>query len=119
MSEAMPVKGSWVVGSFEGEQAKRVVDHADAGVGYIILERAGSKVHPAVLAAFRRAEDSPIPVHLNEVKDHYKIEKYEETRRQRAGIQHRPVVLSTTTKQMSDVRENLKKSGLLKRKAKA
>ncbi len=78
-----PISAIWVVGSFDGEAAKSVQAHADAGIGYIILDSAGRGQSSTVVAAFRRAEDSPLPPHLEEVRDPAKIDKYEKIRKQR------------------------------------
>lgn len=83
MSSMQP---SWVVGVFEGERARSVLDHADAGIGYIILERAGKGRNQTCLAAFRRMMDSPLPPEFTEVKNPTKIAEYESRRLSRAGI---------------------------------
>lgn len=81
-----PMMAEWVVGVFEGQQAKSVIDHADAGLTYIVLERGGNKFNPQCTAAFRRAMDSPLPAHLIAVKDPKKIDEYERIRKSRSGL---------------------------------
>lgn len=54
----------WVKGRYEGERAKSVSAHADSGLGYVILERGRDGMQQYVMAASRRAVDSPIPPHL-------------------------------------------------------
>lgn len=78
---AMPC--DWVVGRFEGNRAKSVMDHAGAGIGYIILEQGGGMGSRWCLATFRRACDSPVPPHLTVVTDPSKIAKYEKIREAR------------------------------------
>ena len=50
----------WVKGKYSGVAAKHVLGLANAGVGYFILDTIGNEV----IAAFRRAVDSPTPDHL-------------------------------------------------------
>lgn len=69
----------WVVGGYQGERAKSVLAHAHAGIGYQILEQSGGGANSKVLAAFRTGE-LPIPDHLTEVIDPYKIELLEKKR---------------------------------------
>lgn len=80
------IEAVWVVGSFEGEQAKRVLAEADSGTGYLVVERGGNRSNPAVLAAFLRPSNDPVPPHLQEVKDPFKIAEYDKRRNQRQGI---------------------------------
>ena len=83
------VDAVWVVGSFKGDQAKKVSELADNGVGYITLERGGNRFAPEIVVAFRFVLDGePIPNHLSEVRDPFKIAEYEKIRRQRSGQHH-------------------------------
>ena len=80
------VEFEWVVGKFSGAQAKSVHAHADAGIGYIVLDHGGRGDGTSVLAAFRRPSDSVIPPYLTEVRDPFKIAEYEKIRKQRQGL---------------------------------
>lgn len=84
MSDVM--EAEWVVGRFEGGKAKSVVEHGDAGIGYIILERGGSRGNSFCVATFRRAFDSPLPSYLERVVDPFKIQEYENIRKARQGV---------------------------------
>ena len=57
---------TWVIGVFTGERARSVKAHADSGIGYFIREERGRGVGYEVEAAFRRANDSPMPPELVE-----------------------------------------------------
>ena len=72
-----PMQCEWVVGTYESERAKSVLRHAEAGIGYIILESVGRGNSQTIVAAFRRPMDSPLPAHLTAVKDPAQIAKYE------------------------------------------
>lgn len=76
----------WVVGRYNGERAKSVIAHAHHGIGYLILEEAGSHHNPTVLVAFRYLGPLPLPEHLEEVRSEYKIVEYEKRRMERQGI---------------------------------
>jgi len=75
-----PMGVSWVIGNFEGDMAKSVVAHTNAGAGYIVIDK---PTRGNVIAAFRMANDSPIPDHLQEVLDPTKIAKFEKIRQRR------------------------------------
>lgn len=62
----------WVVGRFTGEQAKSVMAHANAGIGYKIIQK-GPAGNSYVLAAFRRPCGLPLPDHLTRVTDPIQI----------------------------------------------
>lgn len=84
MSDAMMAE--WVVGRFEGGRARSVIEHGDAGIGYIILERGGSRANVFCMAAFRRPCDRPRPSYLEPVVDPVKFQEYENIRKARQGI---------------------------------
>ena len=75
----------WVCGGFENNQAKQVIAHADAGIGYLVLDRGGSRHNPVVTVAFIWANNQPLPAHLERVIDHQKIEKYNKQLAERQG----------------------------------
>jgi hypothetical protein len=79
------MRAVWVVGNFEGRQARSVMDQAGSGICYFILESSEGR-NPTCIAAFRRPCDSPIPEYLEEVRDRFKIEKYEKMRKERQGL---------------------------------
>lgn len=76
----------WVIGDYEGERAKKVLELAHSSIGYIVLEEAGNRYSPSCLVAFRYTGEMPVPHHLTEVKDPHKIQEYEKTRRSRQGL---------------------------------
>ncbi len=76
----------WVVGSYMGEQAKKILALAGEGVGYQIVE---NNKGSALVVAFRYAGEMPIPEHLIEIVDPLKIQKFEKTRLQRMGVEDR------------------------------
>lgn len=57
----------WVKARYTGQRAKSVLEHANAGIGYIVLERpeTGSGW---VVAAFRRIS-GPLPPGVEQIKD--------------------------------------------------
>lgn len=66
MSEDLypPMKWQWVIGNWTGDQAKSVIDHANAGISYFVLRDDSVRGSNKVMAAFRRPRDSPVPEHL-------------------------------------------------------
>jgi hypothetical protein len=54
----------WVVGVWKGEAAKSITLHANAGIGYILIEQGGRGTELMVKAAFRHADDSPLQPNL-------------------------------------------------------
>lgn len=100
------VEAVWAIGNYEGEQAKDALALADAGVAYIVLERGGTKTKPACLVAFRVAmAGKPLPVHLQEVKDPYKIAEHEKTRKSRQGLVDRDLEDVASSKTIAKVRK--------------
>lgn len=71
----------WVVGSFQGERAKSVLAHAATGLGYKVLQQNGHGPGAQVIAAFR-CPIMPIPEHLTEIVDPFKIQQLEKRRKQ-------------------------------------
>lgn len=67
---------TWVIGHFTGEDAKRIKALASERMGYISMEQDKSSIS----AAFRRANDSPVPSHLIVVTDSRQIEILEAKR---------------------------------------
>lgn len=81
----MGIESDWVIGLFDGSQAKRVKEHADAGIGYFILGDGGAGANYQVKAAFLRPRTSPIPQHLQKA-DITQSLKLEKMRKDRSGI---------------------------------
>ena len=81
----MDIKTTWVIGVFNGKRAQIIKGHADDGLGYIIREESGGGNSYRVEAAFRRANDSPIPDYLTACSD-IQSEKLEKLRKKRQGI---------------------------------
>lgn len=81
-----PMQCEWVIGRYKGDRAKSIKAHAEAGIGYIIVDVFGTGGAQEVVAVFRRACDSPLPDHLQLVRDPYKIQKYEKIFKQRSGL---------------------------------
>lgn len=77
----------WVIGKFNGEKARSVLDHAGAGIGYFIRQQNGVGKNIEVEAAFRRAMDSPIPEHLVEATPK-QVEVLEKMLNERSGVLH-------------------------------
>lgn len=71
---------SWVLGRYEGDTAKRILAEANAGVGHKIMEQGRAGGGLWVLAAFIRADDSPIPEHLTKIVEPNRVAKLEEWR---------------------------------------
>jgi hypothetical protein len=80
-----PMSAEWVVGRYTGERAKSVMDHANAGIGYFILQQGGKGTGMWCLAAFVRPLDSPTPEHLTRVTDRSQLAKLEARRNARMG----------------------------------
>lgn len=57
----------WAKARYTGDRAKRVLEHANMGIGYIVLERP-EKGSTWAVVAFRRAS-GPLPVGVEEIKD--------------------------------------------------
>ena len=58
---ALIIKSRWIVAIYTGDAARSVKAHADAGIGYLILQEAGRGQGYQVKAAFRRPADAPVP----------------------------------------------------------
>jgi len=78
MAEMLPVKYKWVCGSYSGSKAKTIIEHANMGMGYKVLQITGKGQGFTVLAAFRFPLVKPIPSHLTEIVDKDRIKKLEE-----------------------------------------
>ena len=76
----------WVTGYYEGEMAKRVLAHANEGVGYFIINSGGNRLSPNCLAAFRRPLDSARAEHLTLIDDPVRTEQLEQRLTARSGI---------------------------------
>ena len=95
------MKTEWVIGQYTGKEAESVEGHANAGIGYFIIDTAGRGVNRTVVAAFRRVCDSPTPPHLQKVHDKFKLEAWEKRRAERSGI--RPRIDNRVSKQKVEI----------------
>lgn len=75
----------WVKAIYNGKRADIIKGHADAGIGYFIIEDGGRGANYWVEAAFLRACDSPVPEHIT-ICDNYESDKLEKRRLARLGI---------------------------------
>lgn len=83
------IEAIWVVGTYKGELAKKVLANTHASVGsYIALDQSGKGDSIECTVAFRYAGERPLPHHLVEVQDPHKITQYEKTRKERQGLTH-------------------------------
>jgi len=111
-----PMLATWVVGVYEGEKAKNALELGDSSVGYIVLDRGGTKLAPACRVAFRFALDKPIPEGLTVAKDPFKIAEYEKTRLRRLGGHvDEKYTANANPKTISNIREQLVKKGIINR----
>jgi hypothetical protein len=76
----------WVSAKYDGEQATRVAESANAGIGYFKLADNGRGNTREVIVAFKRPIDSPTPDHLLPILDITKIEDLEKKMCLRKGI---------------------------------
>lgn len=81
MDNVIPTR--WVVGRWDGQQAKRIISLANEGIGYFILEDQSFGRQTSVVAAFRQTDDQPLEPHLNEINDPIQISKLENKRARR------------------------------------
>lgn len=70
-------KYTWVVGRYEGEDAKRIGESAGVGIGYKIIASEGVGARRTIVAAFVFPTMRPIPQHLEEVTDVKKLNMLE------------------------------------------
>jgi hypothetical protein len=79
----------WCIGRAVGDRAKSIIDHANSGVGYFIMEQGKQGAQTFCLYAFRRAADSPVPEHLTRVVDPFQQKKLDDRYNSRHGIDTR------------------------------
>jgi hypothetical protein len=72
------MKIEWVIGRAIGDRAKSIMDHANAGIGYFIMESGKQGNQQTCLYAFRRAADAPVPDHLTVVVEYHRIQKLDD-----------------------------------------
>ena len=85
-----PMYVEWVVGRAVGDRAKSIIDHANAGLSYFIMEQGKQGNQTFCLYAFRRPMDSPVPDHLTRVVDPFQQKKLDDRYDARHGIDKRP-----------------------------
>jgi len=100
-----PMLCKWVIGRWSGKQAKSVEDHAAAGLTYFIIDASGRGEGREVVAAFRRACDSPVPEHLEVITDPFRIVEYEEKRKARMGMHGKDAVVSASDEAVERARK--------------
>lgn len=83
------MRTEWVTGYYIGERAKSIIEHANAGIGYFIIQQGRQGNQATCLAAFQRATDSPVPEHLDVVRDARMIAKLDKRHEQRNGERKR------------------------------
>lgn len=76
----------WVIGIFEGDKAKSVLEHANMGAGYFIRRQSGAGRNVQIEAAFRRPIDGPRSEHLAPASIQ-QINTLEKLFKQRHGLQ--------------------------------
>lgn len=81
-----PIQTKWVIGTFKGDRATSVKEHAGAGLGYLIRREEGRGTNYTVEAAFKFPTDRPIPEHLEEVKDIFRVKKLDAMIDERSGL---------------------------------
>ena len=80
------MKYEWVIGKYEGDKANKVVELANASVGYFLLEQGGRGGTKEAIVAFKRPIDGPTPEHLEVIDEPSKIRKYEKLECLRKGV---------------------------------
>lgn len=78
------VEAQWVMTKLTGARAKSALDHADASVGYHILERPDNGTGWATVA-FRRPMTSPCPEGVSPVMNPNLISKLDRLHQQRTS----------------------------------
>lgn len=84
------MKATWYTGRALGDRAKSIIDHANAGIGYFIIEQGKQGNQQTCLYAFLRADDSPAPEHLTKVTDRFMLKKLNDRDAARHGTIKRP-----------------------------
>lgn len=80
------IEYEWVSARYDGKKADDIAAMAHYGVGYYIMADSGKGNTREVIAAFRRAIDSPTPEHLMAIRDYDKIKDLEDKHLNRMGI---------------------------------
>lgn len=106
----------WAIGYYIGEQAKSIIEHANAGIGYFLIEQGRQGNQATAQAAFRHAMDGPMPEHLSLVTAEGMIRKLNDRWDARHGVDRREATPQPASQQkMMEIRETLSKR--LKRRA--
>lgn len=92
----------WCIGRAIGDRAKSIIEHANAGIGYFILEQGRQGNQATCLYAFRRAVDGPTPESLTKVIDFAMIRKLDARADSRGG-DRAPKRVAKAPEQMSAV----------------
>jgi hypothetical protein len=75
----------WVLATYTGQRAKSVQAHAEAGIGYFLIDVTGNRNNPEVTVAMQY-DDNPLPEHMMEIRDQQKIREFERKRLTRIGF---------------------------------
>lgn len=92
----------WTIGTFIGEQAKNVIAHAGAGIGYFIQNQGGAGQSFTVNAAFLRPTNEPLPdncVPANRVQ----VSKLNAMRESRQGTSHNESLIKRSTASLEEL----------------
>jgi hypothetical protein len=100
--------GVWVTGAYEGSQAKEVLAMADIGIGYKVIER--NKSGSSCIVSFVYSGEMPIPKHLVEVKDPYKISDLNKWRNRNSQSSRKEIKRASDEK-VNEIRTILAKKG--------
>lgn len=68
------IQSRWVIGRYTGTDAKRIVAHGEAGIGYYILDKPENGTS-WVEAAHQHPMDAPLPDYLREVTNSHLANK--------------------------------------------
>jgi hypothetical protein len=79
----------WCIGKQVGERAKSIIEHANNGLAYFIMDQGRQGPQAYCLYAFRRPLDGPTPDHLS-VADASLIRKLNDRWDARHGVDKKP-----------------------------
>lgn len=100
------IKVQWVKTQLNGKQAISAVEHADAGIGYFVLERSDQKGGWTTFA-FRRPMDTPCPEGVAPVMNPGLINKLDGMYNKRHDIIDREAINPVSQKKIDDLRQTL------------
>jgi hypothetical protein len=78
MNDRNTISYKWVTGTYYGERAKKVIQHAEGGITYKIFSSAGKGQSLTVTAASKWVPaDKPMPPHIRPIRDEEVIQSLE------------------------------------------